>query len=67
MAKGLKFDKETVAFLDKNDYFFEIQKNDIFGLEKNSLKSALKFHSAIIFSSTLDIGTISIKRDGTGQ
>ena len=67
MAKGLQFDKEKVAFLDKNDYFFEIQKNDIFGLEKNSLKSALNFHSAIIFSSTLDIGTISIKRDGTGQ
>ena len=67
MAKGLQEDKEKVAFLEKNNYFFEVQKNGIFGIEKNTLKSALNFHSAIIFSSTLDIGTISNKRDGTEQ
>ena len=67
IAKGQQVDKEKVVFLEKNNYFFEIQKNDIFGVEKNSVQNALNFHSAIIPSSTLDIGTISIKKDGTGQ
>ncbi len=66
-AEGLQADKEKVTFLEKNNFFFEIQKNDMFDLEKNSLKSALNFHSAIIFSSTLDIGTIGNKKDVTGQ
>lgn len=68
IAKGLQVDREKVAFLEKNNYFFEVQKNDIVGLEKNnSLVNALNFHSAILFSSTLDIGTTSNNRVVAGQ
>ena len=67
-AKGLQVDREKAAFLEKNNYFFEVQKNDIVGLEKNnSLVNALNFHSAILFSSTLDIGTTSNNRVVAGQ
>lgn len=62
LSKGLQVDREKVTFLEKNNYFFEIQKNDIVGLEKsNSLEKALNFHSAILFSNTLDIGTSKSK------
>jgi hypothetical protein len=68
VAKGLQVDREKAAFLEKNNYFFEVQKNDIVGLEKNnSLVNALNFHSAILFSSTLDIGTTSNNRVVAGQ
>lgn len=68
IAKGLQVDREKAAFLEKNNYFFEVQKNDIVGLEKNnSLVNALNFHSAILFSSTLDIGTTSNNRVVAGQ
>lgn len=57
LSKGLQLDNEKSAFLEKNNYFFEIQKNDIFGVEKKSaLETELNFHSAVLFSNTLDIG-----------
>lgn len=67
-AKGLQVEKEKVAFLEKNHYFFEIQKNDIFGVEKNSsLGKELNFHSAVLFSNTLDVGTTNKNRAVAGQ
>jgi hypothetical protein len=68
LSKGLQVDREKVAFLEKNNYFFEIQKNDIVGLEKNnSLERALNFHSAILFSNTLDLGTTNKSRAVAGH
>lgn len=68
LSKGLQVDREKMAFLEKNNYFFEVQKNDIVGLEKNnSLEKALNFHSAILFSNTLDIGTSNNNRVVAGQ
>ena len=68
LSKGLQVDREKVAFLEKNNYFFEVQKNDIVGVEKNiSLEKELKFHSAILFSNTLDIGTAGNSRVVAGQ
>jgi hypothetical protein len=68
ISKGLQVDREKMAFLEKNNYFFEVQKNDIVGLEKNnSLEKALGFHSAILFSNTLDIGTSNNSRVVAGQ
>ncbi|AUN98686.1 hypothetical protein C0V70_11350 [Bacteriovorax stolpii] len=68
ISKGLQVDREKMAFLEKNNYFFEVQKNDIVGLEKNnSLEKALNFHSAILFSNTLDIGTSNSNRVVAGQ
>ncbi len=68
ISKGLQVDREKMAFLEKNNYFFEVQKNDIVGLEKNnSLEKALNFHSAILFSNTLDIGTSNNNRVVAGQ
>lgn len=68
VAKGLQVDREKVAFLEKNNYFFEIQKNDIIGVEKNSsLEKALNFHSALLFSNTLDVGTSNKNRAVAGQ
>ena len=68
LAKGLQVDREKMAFLEKNNYFFEVQKNVIFGEEKkNSLEKALNFHSAILFSNTLDIGKNGNNRVVAGQ
>lgn len=68
LSKGLQVDREKMAFLEKNNYFFEVQKNDIVGLEKkNSLEKALNFHSANLFSSTLDIATVGNGRVVAGQ
>jgi hypothetical protein len=68
LSKGLQVEREKVAFLEKNNYFFEIQKNDIIGVEKNSsLEKALNFHSAILFSNTLDVGTSNKNRAVAGQ
>jgi hypothetical protein len=68
VSKGLQVDREKVAFLEKNNYFFEIQKNDIIGVEKNSsLEKALNFHSALLFSNTLDVGTSNKNRAVAGQ
>ncbi|MDO9183055.1 MAG: tetratricopeptide repeat protein, partial [Bacteriovorax sp.] len=67
MAKGLQVDREKVAFLEKNNFFFEIQKRDKFenikGKNKDSsdeslqvrLQNNLNFHSAILFSNTIDL------------
>jgi hypothetical protein len=56
-AKGLQIDHEKMAYLQKNNFFFEIQKRDKF---KNIaggneiLQDNLNGHSAILFSNTLD-------------
>jgi len=80
-AKALQIEREKVAFLDKNTFFFEVQKYDRFTdikLKSRSvsssevvtdesdneehlnlmadLKEGLNFHSAFIFSNTLDFG-----------
>jgi hypothetical protein len=77
-AKGLQVDKEKTAYLEKNNFFFEIQKYDKFrdieGRRREisstdnkkseseeqkklqlELRENLNFHSAIIFSNTLDL------------
>ena len=57
-----------MAFLEKNNYFFEVQKNVIFGEDKkNTLEKALNFHSAILFSNTLDVGKNGNNRVLAGQ
>jgi hypothetical protein len=68
LSKGLQVDREKLSFLEKNNYFFEVQKNDIFDQAKNkSLETALNFHSAILFSNTLDIGKSGNNRVVAGQ
>ncbi len=71
LSKGLQLDNEKSTFFEKNNNFFEIQKSDIFGVEKSSpLEKELNFHSAILFSNTLDIGSITTTNNGrliTGQ
>ena len=58
LAKSSQIDDEKRSFLEKNNYFFEVQKNDIVDLEKKSLtEQELHFHSANLFSNTLDIAT----------
>ncbi|MFA6235807.1 MAG: hypothetical protein WC635_00660 [Bacteriovorax sp.] len=65
-AKGLQVDKEKMAYLQKNNFFFEVQKHDKFSESRSSsrdisskkadeLRETLNFHSAIIFSNTLDL------------
>lgn len=54
-AKGLQVDREKVAFLEKNNYFFEVQKNVMLDSDSETIEKKLNFHSAILFSSTLDI------------
>lgn len=72
-AKGLQVDREKMAYLEKNNFFFEVQKYDKFQDKKsskreisskeveeqnrlqNELRENLNFHSAIIFSNTLDL------------
>ncbi|MBC7712668.1 MAG: tetratricopeptide repeat protein [Rhizobacter sp.] len=68
LSKGLQVDREKMAFLEKNNYFFEVQKNVIFDQDKNkSLENALNFHSAILFSNTLDVGKNGNNRVVAGQ
>jgi tetratricopeptide (TPR) repeat protein len=66
MAKGLQVDREKMAYLEKNNFFFEVQKHDKFenikGKEGKSeeslqvrLQNNLNFHEAILFSNTLDL------------
>lgn len=65
-AKGLQVDREKMAYLEKNNFFFEVQKYDKFenikGKEgKNEealqvrLQNNLNYHEAILFSNTLDL------------
>ncbi len=68
LSKGLQVDREKMAFLEKNNYFFEVQKNVIFGEDKKqSLEQSLHFHSAILFSNTLDVGKTGNNRVVAGQ
>lgn len=66
-AKGLQVDREKMAYLEKNNFFFEAQKYDKFknikeaALDKSEeslqvrLQNNLNFHSAILFSNTIDL------------
>ncbi|MBC7428839.1 MAG: tetratricopeptide repeat protein [Bacteriovorax sp.] len=68
LSKGLQVDREKTAFLEKNNYFFEVQKNVIFDQDKNkSLINAMNFHSAILFSNTLDVGKTGNNKVVAGQ
>jgi hypothetical protein len=57
MAKGLQVDREKMAYLEKNNFFFEVQKYDKFEniKGKNVEQNNLNFHSAILFSNTIDL------------
>ncbi|MBC7540723.1 MAG: tetratricopeptide repeat protein [Bacteriovorax sp.] len=57
MAKGLQVDREKMAYLEKNNFFFEVQKYDKFEniKGKNEEQNNLNFHSAILFSNTIDL------------
>jgi hypothetical protein len=71
VSKGLQVDREKMAFLEKNNYFFEVQKNDIVGgvniKTQKTLEQELNFHSALLFSNTLDISNTNAKRIAKGQ
>ncbi len=63
LAKALQVDREKVAFLEKNNYFFEVQKHDKFEKSKtrseentdNKLQENLNYHPALLFSNTMDL------------
>ena len=58
-AKGLQIDREKMAFLEKNHFFFEVQKYAKFENNQESieldLQKILKNHSAKIYSNSLDV------------
>lgn len=64
-SKGLQVDREKVAYLEKNNYFFEVQKHDKFEnnqakvseekVAERNLRESLNFHSALLFTNTLDL------------
>lgn len=67
-SKLLQSDREKSAFLQKNQYFFQAQKNVIFALENNSaperageklVEKQLQFHSAKLFANTVDIAEVT--------
>lgn len=63
-SKLLQSDREKSAFLQKNQYFFQVQKNVIFALENNSapekmVEKQLHFHSAKLFANTVDIAEVT--------
>lgn len=68
-AKGLQVDREKVAYLEKNNFFFEVQKYDKFEDNKDkkeeslqaNLQYNLNFHSAVIFSNTIDLSRGHLK------
>lgn len=64
LAKGLQVDREKTAYLEKNNYFFEVQKHDKFEnikamseekIAEKNLQDSLNFHSALLFTNTLDL------------
>lgn len=66
-SKGLQIDREKSAFLEKNNYFFEVQKNVIVDSDSETIEKKLNFHSAILFSNTLDISQASKIKFAKGQ
>lgn len=67
-SKGLQIDREKVTFLEKNNYFFQTQKNVIVGEEKElSIEQKLYPHSSLSFSNTLDIASAGNNRLANGQ
>lgn len=63
LAKALQVDREKAAFLEKNNFFFELQKHDKFVKSKardaentdGKLQENLNYHSALLFSNTMDL------------
>ena len=54
-AKGLQCDQEKNTFLEKNNFFLEIQKHDKFENNLITSEGLLKNHSALIFTNTIDL------------
>lgn len=68
-AKALQVDREKTAYLEKNNFFFQIQKHDKFDHSEGKVKISsedeikkqeklhenLNYHSAVLFSNTLDL------------
>ena len=58
-AKGLQIDHEKMSFLEKNHFFFEVQKYAKFEINQESneidLQKILKNYSAKIYSNSLDL------------
>lgn len=62
-SKGLQIDREKNLFFAKNNIFNENQKNDTFAQKENdesnkaesTLQKTLDFHTAILFSNTMDL------------
>ena len=63
IAKASQIDREKMAIMEKNNFFFEVQKHDKFEniKELNSELKNLNFHSAILFSNTIDLNRGSRK------
>jgi ribulose kinase len=67
-AKVSQLDREKSQFLEKNNYFFEIQKHVTFVKAKEmSEEQLLSTHSAILFTNTLDISMNNAKVVLQGQ
>ncbi len=67
-AKVSQLDREKSQFLEKNNYFFEIQKHVTFVKAKEmSEEQLLSNHSAILFTNTLDISMNNAKVDLQGH
>lgn len=67
-AKSLQLEREKRAFLEKNNYFFQVQKNDIFAQgTESSVETLIKKHSAYLFSNTLDVSKSTLKRSLAGN
>ncbi|MGZ3810009.1 MAG: hypothetical protein ACXVCE_18135, partial [Bacteriovorax sp.] len=62
-AKALQVDREKTAYLEKNNFFFEVQKHDKFeNIKARNAENAevkllenLNYHSALLFSNTMDL------------
>jgi len=67
-SKVSQLDREKSQFLEKNNYFFEIQKHVTFVKAKEmSEEQLLSTHSAILFTNTLDISMNNAKVVLQGQ
>jgi len=67
-SKVSQLDREKSLFLEKNNYFFEIQKHVTFVKAKEMSESQLlSNHSAILFTNTLDISMNNAKAVLQGQ
>jgi hypothetical protein len=54
-SKILQFDREKLAFFDKNHFFFEVKNHAKFGNEKMNVDQILAFHTAALHSQTVEL------------